>query len=275
MTRPRGVSVSVRRCVALAVPSVFLAVAALAQDPPDFRVVAMMHQNLAAIDQIQEAVIRDDYPRVARGAATLQENAKSLAKIDLASIGLDPAKDFSFDRYLDAQTRAATAIAKAGGARDAGAVLLGVKALFDDACVACHADFRESDEGRTPPVLFMRSLLSSVQSVNRGVVTDDFARVAREAREIGAIAHILTWTQVIESMFAVEDPVEQAKFRSHFQTLSTEAILVERAATERDSRLISEAAQRMLQEGCVRCHDEFRAQIRERARRSRGAGDRG
>jgi cytochrome c556 len=256
------------RWVAVLVVSVLLGAVAVAQERSDFQLVAVMHQNLAAINEIQEAVVRDDYKRVAMGASKLKSNAESLGKIELASLGLDPSKGEAFDEYLSAQTRAADSIAKAVAARDAAGVLLGVRQVFDEACVACHADFRESDEGRTPPVLFMRSLLSSVQSVNRGIAMDDFALVAREAREIGAIAHILTWTQVIESMFRVKDPAERAEFRSHFQTLSTQAIHVERAATERDARMVSEATERMLKEGCVACHDQFRKEIKERSQRS-------
>lgn len=269
MARTSGVSAARWRWIAVAVVSVLSGAATVSKDRSGFQMVALMHQNLAAINEIEEAVIRDDYARVATGASTLKTNAELLEDADLASLGLDPAKDAAFDEYLSAQAQSAGSIAKAAATKDADAVLLGMKTLFGEACIGCHADFRESDEGRTPPVLFMRSFLSSLQSVNRGIALNDYALVAREAREIGAIAHILTWTQVIESMFMVVDPAEQAEFRGHFETLSTQAIRVERAAIAREPRMISAATERMMKEGCVRCHDQFRKEIKERSLRAR------
>jgi HPt (histidine-containing phosphotransfer) domain-containing protein len=235
----------------------------------EVRMVGIMHENLAAINEIEEALVRDDYGRVETEAAHLKSNAGLLKDVDLASLGLDPKKDASFDKHLAAQAESADAIADGAQRRDAAAVLLGVQRLFDDSCVVCHADFREADQGRTPPVLFMRSLLSSVQSINRGIAMDDYSLVAREAREIGAIAHILTWSQVIEAMFLVKDPAEKTEFRGYFEALSTGAIQVERAATERNAAMISAATQRMLREGCVTCHTKFREEIRESAKRRR------
>ena len=240
-----------------------------AEGPVGVQLVAVMHQNLAAINEIDEALVRDDYARIEKNAAHLKSNAALLKDADLASLGLNPEKDEVFDKYVAAQAESADAIASAARGADAGAVLLGVQRLFDGSCVACHADFREADEGRTPPVLFMRSLLSSVQSINRGIAMDDYALIAREAREIGAVAHILTWSQVIEAMFYVKDPAEKTEFRGYFETLSTQAIQVERAATQRDSGMIAAATQRMMKNGCIACHARFRKEIKESGERRR------
>lgn len=245
----------------------FFLVGVASDERAELRMVAVMHENLAAINEIEEALVRDEYGRIEAEAAHLKSNARWLEGADLASLGLDPKKDAIFDKYLTAQVQSADSIVKAAQGRDAGAVLLGVQRLFDDACVVCHADFREADQGRTPPVLFMRTLLSSVQSINRGMAMDDYSLVAREAREIGAVAHILTWSQVIEAMFAVKEPAEKTEFRSYFETLSSTAIEVEQAATDRNPMMISAAAQRMLREGCVGCHTKFREEIRKRAAR--------
>ncbi|MBW2716610.1 MAG: hypothetical protein JRD03_11065, partial [Deltaproteobacteria bacterium] len=156
--------------------------AASADTGADFKLVAVMHQNLAAINDIDEAVVRDDYERVGKGAATLKTNAISMKGIDLKSLQLDPKREAEFNRFLTAQHRAADSIAKAAMSEDAAAVLLGVNQLIDDACVACHSEVRETDAGRTPRALFMRSLLSSVQSVNRGIAMNDYGLIAREAR---------------------------------------------------------------------------------------------
>ena len=226
--------------------------------PPPQRLVSVMHENLAAVNGITEAVARDDYARIQREAATLKENADSMRGLDLAKHGLDPARDAVFDDYLTAQAGAAGAIATAALGADGGRVLAGVQQLFDDACVRCHADFREADQDRTPQILFMRNLLSSVQDINRGIAMNDFALVAREAREIGAVAHVFSWSQVVEGLFSIKDPAERTEFRGYFETLSTQAILVEGAAMKRESALISSAAQRMLTKGCLACHAKFR-----------------
>jgi len=260
-----------RRCIAAFVVTVGVGTgtAAFADADPDFKLIAAMHQNLAAINEIDEAVVRDDYERVEKGAATLKANAISMKAIDLKSLQLDPKKGTEFNQFLAAQRRAADSILNAAALEDAEAVLLGVNMLIDDACVACHSELRETDAGRTPRALFMRSLLSSVQSVNRGIAMDDYGLVAREAREIGAMAHILTWTQVTETIFLVKNPADQNEFRDYFETLSSQAIRLEHAAAQRNPKLISAATRRMLEDGCVSCHERFRDDIKERVKQSR------
>ena len=182
-----GVCAPKRRWLAVICVAVFT-IPSLAATPvgdsAGLELVAVMHQNLAAINAIDEALIRDDFSGVESHAEHLKSNARLMKDADLASLGLDPEKDADFDKYLRSQVESADFIANAARNKDSKSALLGVQRLFDGACVDCHADFRESDEGRTPPVLFMRSMLSSVQSINRGIVMDDYALVAREAREI-------------------------------------------------------------------------------------------
>jgi len=240
-----------------------------ADGPADFRMVGVMHQNLAAVNEIDEGVVYDDFARVKKGAVTLKANAAAIDGKDFASLHLTQNKKDVFEGYLSTQKRIADEISKAAGRKNAKAVLQGIKELIDGACVKCHSEFRERDEGRTPRVLFMRSLLSSVRLLNRGIAMDDYALVAREAREIGATAHILTWSQVVESMFLVDDPEDRAEFRQYFETLSSQAIRVEHAATQRDSKMVSAATELMLAEGCVGCHDQFRDEIKERVKQMR------
>jgi len=231
------------------------------------RLVALMHENLASVNQIAEAVAREDYARVAQEASILRANAESMQDLDLASLGLDASRDSQFDEYLAAQARVAAKIASAAGRRQAGDVLVGIEEVFDSACVACHETFRETDEGRTTPVLFMRTLLSSIQGINRGIAMNDFALVAREAREIGAMAHVFSWSQVIEGIFPVSDPAEKTEFRGYFETLSAQASQVEGAALKRDGALIARSTRRMMVEGCVACHTKFRETVAARSRR--------
>jgi mono/diheme cytochrome c family protein len=256
------------RC-ALPVALIFAAgVASLAAttsgDRLELRLVAVMHENLAAINGITEAIAREDFERVGKQASHLRSSAEFMRNLDLAAVGLDPQRNSLFDDFVAAQVRSVDAIASGAQSRNAQEILVGVERLFDEACVACHTEFREVDTGRTPPVLFMRTLLSSVGSINRGIVMNDYALVAREAREIGAMAQIFTWTQVIEGLFTVKDPAERIEFRNYFENLSTQAIQIEGAAMKKDARLIAQATRRMMQNGCVACHEKFRRELKER-----------
>jgi cytochrome c556 len=232
--------------------------AAPSSQPLGLRLVGLMHENLAVVNRIDEALARDDFGRIRQEAAHLKTSAAELKGFDLAQLGLDPGRDARFDEYLSAQQGAANAIAAAARREDAPAVLREVEHLFRDACLRCHTDFRESQALHKPPVLFMRNLLASVKSMNRGIVMNDFALVAREARQMGAVADIFTWTQVMESMFEIASPEERIVFRGHLDRLSAEAIRIESAAVERNALEVTQALRRMLQEGCLSCHARFR-----------------
>ncbi|MBW2692510.1 MAG: cytochrome c [Deltaproteobacteria bacterium] len=67
----------------------------------------------------------------------------------------------------------------------------------------------------------------------------------------------------------VEDPSDQNEFRGYFETLSSQAIHLEHAAVQRNPKMVSAATQRMLNDGCVSCHESFRDDIRERVKQSR------
>lgn len=226
--------------------------------PTGLRLVGLMHENLALIDRIDEAVTRGNLGPILQDAAHLKANAKELKLLDLSLFELGARRASRFDEYLAAQASVADAIAAAAEGGDGPKVLQQVARLFQDACIGCHQDFREANSLHKPRVLFMRTLLGSVKNMNRGVAMTDFALVAREARKLETIADIFTWNQVMESMFEIGDPLDRVEFRKHLQRLSTEAMRIESAAVARDASEVSLALSRMLQDGCLACHRQFR-----------------
>lgn len=240
--------------------------------PPRFRFVGVMHDNLAALNSIYEALSRSSYDTIASEARHLASDAEWLEKADLDRFGLDAARDEEFDRHARRQARASREIGAAAEQRDASAVLAAVERLTVDACMGCHADFREEQTLRTPPVLFMRSLLRSVETINRGMATNDFALIAREAREIGAVAHVFRWTQVIEMMFGVSEPGELTRFQAYLDQLSSQAARVEGTAVQRDGEKIAASVRELMEKGCVGCHAEFYPEDGKAGRASRAGG---
>jgi cytochrome c556 len=220
--------------------------------------VALMHEDLSSLNGIEEALLRDDHEGVRQGASRIAANAGRMRDFDLASCGLDPKRAPEFERYVVAQEKAARAVASAAAKRDSAAVLRGTQQLVSAGCVGCHGAFLEADAGRTPRVLIMRTLLDAVRDMTRGVVMNDFATVARQAREIAASARIFTWSQVIEQMFSLPDPDAREAFRKYFEVLVSEAIRVESAAVARDPVAVGDASRQMLEQGCVACHARFR-----------------
>lgn len=233
--------------------------------PAELRLVGLMHENLALIDRIDEAVVRGNLRPIRQDAAHLKANAKELKLLDLSFFELGAKRGSRFEEYLSAQTNGADAIADAAAGGDGPKVLREVARLFQDACIRCHQDFREANALHKPRVLFMRTLLGSVKNMNRGVAMTDFALVAREARKLETIADIFTWNQVIESMFELEDPADRNDFREHLRRLSTEAIRIESAAAARDASEVSRALSQMLQDGCLACHRQFRKETQSGA----------
>jgi cytochrome c556 len=241
-----------------ALASVGLVGVQIGAERAEIRLVGEMHENLAAVNDIVEGVAREDYEKLGKQALHVKSSAQTMKELDLPSVGLDRRRDSKFDAHLDALATAADTISNAARQRDSHGVLVGVQQAFDEGCIPCHRDFRESHVERTPPVLFMRNILSSVQSMNRGLAMNDFTLIAREAREITAIGRIFMWSQVVEVMFDISEPADRRVFRDYLRQLDSQASRVEGAALQRDSRLVTQAVREMFEEGCLPCHQRFR-----------------
>jgi len=243
---------------ALLLCGVSLLAAGTAAAEPALRMAGVMHDNLAAVEQITEAVIREEWFSAVQGAARLRANVAPMRKLDLAALGLDPNREPEFRRYLDSQVALAEVIRVAAQGRNAPGALSGVQRLFAESCLECHAAFRQHDQERTARVLFMRGMISSVGGIYRGIAMEDFALAAREARAIGAVSQVFMWAQVTEAMFELKDPDDQAQAREYLEHISTASSRIESAAMKQDAGAVSEATRAMLEGGCISCHAKFR-----------------
>ena len=219
-----------------------------------------MHENLAALNDVMEGVARDDFDLVRSRGERLAAAAKRLEKLDLETVGLDPGRAGDFDKHLAAQQQAALEISGAAKRKDAAGVLRGTQTMLERACIPCHNQFRRVYAGHKPSVLFMRTLLSSVQTMNWGLVIEDYSAVAREARAINRLARLFDFPQVAEALFGITDAAEQKEFGASLSRLLAETNRMESAALTRDAATITQAFHRMLADGCVRCHQRFRTE---------------
>lgn len=225
---------------------------------PEPRPVGAMHEALAAVNEIIGGVAREDYPLILERSRELRSIAQRLKALDLEVVGLDPAADADFDRYLEAQRRAAKAISRAAQDEDLSGVLAGIQRIFDQACVPCHRDFRQRYPARTSSVLIMRNLLNSTTMISWGLIMDDYTVIAREARSVEIMAQIVGLPAVASALFEIAGTHDQNEFRAFVVKLVDHANRVEGAAFTRDPATITASVRRMLDEGCVPCHARFR-----------------
>lgn len=221
-------------------------------------IVREMMENLGSLDQVGEGIALDDYDSVQNAALDLKARAERLQKQDLTTLGLDARGDFQFDAYLKAQVKAAEAISAAALKQDGRAAYRGVQELFQNACLPCHAHFREASNLLRPSSLFMTTFLNAWQDVNRGLAINDFSLVGRGAQEIASMARVLSWDQLIEEVFDIDDPVERRDFRSLVVKVADSASRMTTAASREDKTSVVNAAGDMWTNGCISCHDRFR-----------------
>lgn len=258
---PLGGAVSLR-CV-FAGGVVFLCVLAVPVPPSvaadeaagqDARIVTQMHESIAHLDLVVEALALDDPRRGASHAMALAKTGQQLKATDLRAIGIDPSRRAEFAGYCDAQSEVARSIARAAEARDGGAVVAGVAEMFDRACVACHANFRAKATARTPKAIFMRNLLRSMQATSLALAADDYSMLVREAREIATLAHVLAEPQVAEQILRPSTPEEHERQVQHLGRLAISATQIESAAFQRDAKRVTEAIRLTWERGCLPCH---------------------
>jgi cytochrome c556 len=217
-----------------------------------------MIENLGAVNQIGEGLALEEYDQVQRAALDLRNRARRLKQLDLKTLGLDLPRDPQWDAFLSAQEKGANAILEAAKAEDDESTLLALRQLVQKACLSCHTDFRERNRLLRPGSLFMTTFLSAWKEINRGLALNDLALVARSARELQAMARVLSWDQVIESTFGLADPAERRVFRQLLMRMSAQAARIEQAAVEEDVATVLQADYNMWRESCLACHAQFR-----------------
>ncbi len=214
--------------------------------------------NLSSINEIGAAVALDDFARVDRSAQILESAAQKLRTFDISEFGIEAKHADAFSSFLRTQEELAKAIRVSATAQNEQEVMLGLQRMMNDACVSCHRVFREPYSLLRPSVAVMTSFLSAWQSINRGVLINDYALIEENAALIQSTAQIFNNNTMIEPVFGVQEPDERRVFRQFLHKIQTHARQIEEAATQENSAAITSAGHQMWIEGCIACHQVFR-----------------
>ena len=217
-----------------------------------------MLENLGSINSIGEGIALDDFERVEQAAQDLKRRAEQLKSFDLASAGLDPVRTPQFHHFLTVQSDQADKIARAASKKDAKLVLRVTQRMLSNACVPCHANFREPTKRLKPSVLFMTTFLNAWKEMNRGIALNNFRIIEEGARELLAMGRLLSWEQIVESGFGVSEAADHERFHSYVKRLLHEGDQIVRASDSENMTAVLEASLEMWTEGCIGCHQAFR-----------------
>lgn len=217
-----------------------------------------MFESLAAIDEIGWGLALGDFDRVGSAAQTLQTRASAMKVHGKAQPGIAKQHTAAWDAFLTAQETAALAVLTAAKEQDADAVMGGVQNIFLNACLPCHATFREPMQRLSGSVLFMSSFIAAWRDMNRGLALRDFDLIGRRAREIEAMAKTLSWDQVIQSAFAIQSAEDRKAFRQFVHQVAVTSLRIEAAAQAEDAGRVVEASRQLWTNGCMACHQRFR-----------------
>ena len=248
--RPRMLLVLVMVCAGITVPRVAV---------PELRpLVRDMLDNLAAIDDIGSGVALDDFGQVGAAAQVLQSRASAMKVHDKVPPGFDKQYAPVWDAFLTAQETAALTVLTAAKEKDGDAVMRAVEEMFQNACLPCHATFREPQQRLSGSVLFMSSFIAAWRDMNRGLSLRDFSLIGRRARELEAMAKTLSWDQVIQSAFAIESAADRKVFRKFVHQVTVISSRIDIAAQSEDADKVVEATRQLWTNGCIACHQRFR-----------------
>jgi len=247
---PRMLLVLAMVCAGTIIPRVAL---------PELRpLVRDMLENLGDIDDIGVGVALDEFGRVGAAAQDLQSRASAMKLHGQAPPGFDKQNAPVWDAFLTAQETAALAVLTAAKEEDGDAVMGAVQEMFQNACLPCHAAFREPQQRLSGSVLFMSSFLAAWRDMNRGLTLRDFALIGRRARELEAMAKTLSWDQVIQSAFAIQKAADRKLFRQFVHQIVVISSRIDDAAQSEDASKVVEASRQLWTNGCIACHQRFR-----------------
>lgn len=217
-----------------------------------------MFESLAAIDEIGWGLALADFDRVGSAAQTLQSRASAMKVHGQPQPGIAKQHTAAWDDFLTVQEKAALAVLTAAKEKNADAVMGAVQNLFLNACLPCHATFREPMQRLSGSVLFMSSFIAAWRDMNRGLALRDFDLIGRRARELEAMAKTLSWDQVIQSAFSIQSAEDRKAFRQFVHQVAVTSLRIEAAAQSEDAGKVVEASRQLWINGCMACHERFR-----------------
>jgi len=242
---------------------IFVLVASLALVPglagSELRpLVPPMLDNLSSVNRIGEAVALEQYDQVAQVALELMSRANAMKEIDLESVGIDPARDAQWDAFLQAQRDAAMLVLVAAEKKDPQEVQRATHQLFGNACLGCHATFRDPARLLRPSVHVMTQFLASWRDMNRGLAVNDFNLIETRARELGTLTGVISSDEMLESAFGLGGSKQRRVFRGFLREVTLSAERIQEAAKQEKLVDVLDASLDMWSKGCIACHDKFR-----------------
>jgi cytochrome c556 len=217
-----------------------------------------MLENLTAVNRIGEGLALDDWDQIEDAARDLRARAVSMRLFDLETLHMDRSQDALWDAFLLAQEKAAREISLGVRNEDANMVLQSTQNLMGNACLGCHASFRDPQNRLRGSVLFMTSFLAYWQEINRGMMIRDFELMGRRARELSALTGVVGTDENLEAEFGLGGPRQQRQFREFLAAVTTGADAIAAAADAKDPAAGLQSSITMWSDGCVACHTKFR-----------------
>jgi cytochrome c556 len=214
--------------------------------------------NLSAVNRIGEGVALDDWDRVDEAAIELRTRAMEMRLLDLAALEIDPAQDPLWDGFLIGQEEAAREISKAARNQDARAVFASTEKLVGNACLGCHAGFRDPENRLQTSVLFMTNFLSTWGDINRGMAIRDFNLIGVRAQDLEALTKVMASDQILQDAFKLGGSKQRRIFRDYLRAVTESAAAIHSASQKEDLATILKSTRSMWTDGCISCHEKFR-----------------
>ena len=104
----------------------------------------------------------------------------------------------------------------------------------------------------------MTSFVNTWKEINRGLLLNDLALVARSARSLESTGQVMSWDPVLQSSFGISQEARREKFRGYLNSVIGAASSIEDAATRGEPDVVRKGLVEMWRSGCLSCHREFR-----------------
>jgi len=217
-----------------------------------------MLTNLQATNAVGEGVATEDYAAVESAARDLQNTAREIRTWTPPQLGFEPSDKAKFDGYLKLQDEISGRLIEAARNKQAPSIVKDLDQLLGKSCLGCHRDFRDRQGILKASTLFMTSFVNTWKEINRGLLLNDLALVARSARSLESTGQVMSWDPVLQSSFGISQEARREKFRGYLNSVIGAAGSIEDAATRGEPDVVRKALVEMWRSGCISCHQEFR-----------------
>lgn len=218
----------------------------------------LMLTNLQATNAIGEGLATEDFVAIESASQDLRNTARELLTWNSGQLGFTPSDRTEFDRYLKLQEEISGKLAAAARRKDASALVGGLDELLGKSCLSCHTNFRDRQGILKASTLFMTSFVNTWKEINRGLLLNDLALVARSARSLESTGQVMSWDPVLQASFGLSREAQREKFRSYLNKVIGAAGSIEDAAARGEPAAARKALLDMWRDGCLSCHREFR-----------------